>query len=228
MSIYTIGDLHLSLGTDKPMDIFPGWDGYLQKLEDNWRRLVRDGDTVVVPGDISWAMGLPASLADFTFIHQLPGKKILLKGNHDYWWTTKNKMDNFLAEHGLDSIAILSNNSFLVEGVNICGSRSWFFEDQSENDAKIRNREIGRLNLSLQSAVPGHEIIAFLHYPPLYRDFLSQETVDLLRQYGVKRCYYGHIHSKGIQYAFNGVYDGIDFQLVSCDGVGFCPVLVQK
>ncbi|WP_059005135.1 metallophosphoesterase [Bittarella massiliensis (ex Durand et al. 2017)] len=228
MSIFALGDTHLSLASDKPMDVFPGWSGYLPKLEKNWRDTVADGDTVVIPGDVSWAMSLEEAATDFAFLDSLPGRKILLKGNHDYWWSTKNKMDGFLAERGFTTLSILSNESYQVEGVNICGSRSWFFEDTDPHDAKIRARELGRIRMSLEKADPALPILLFLHYPPVYRDFLSQETIDLMGEWGITQCYYGHLHGKAIQWAFEGDYEGIAFRLVSADALNFCPLCIRE
>ena len=149
MSLFVIGDLHLSLGEDKPMDVFSGWNDYVQRLENNWRRLITDDDTVVIAGDISWAMKLEETLTDFRFIHSLPGKKLLLKGNHDYWWATKKKMDEFISVNHLDSLSILFNNAFRVGEYAVCGTRGWFLENEAPEDIKVLNREVGRLKMSL-------------------------------------------------------------------------------
>lgn len=224
MAIFAIADLHLSLGTDKPMDVFAGWDGYLPRLEQNWRRLVSDEDTVVIPGDISWAMRLEDCRADFAFLHSLPGKKLLLKGNHDYWWTTTRKMETYFAESGFDTLHILHNNCCRVGGKALCGTRGWPFDDTEAQSAKIMAREAGRLRLSLASAGDDcEEIIAFLHYPPVFGSTGAPELTDLLKQYGVRRCYYGHLHGKAIRYAVQGERDGIRYRLISADGLGFCP-----
>ena len=167
MAIFAIGDLHLSLGGSKPMDIFPGWEGYLPKLEANWRRLIAPDDTVMLVGDTSWAMNLKDTKADFAFIESLPGQKWILKGNHDYWWTTRAKMDRFLQENGFTSLHILHNNACVVDGVALCGSRGWPFDDASAQDAKVMAREAGRLRMSL-AAGGDCEKWAFLHYPPVY------------------------------------------------------------
>lgn len=136
MSLFALGDLHLSLGEDKPMDIFSGWNDYVQRLEENWKNLVSDDDTVVLAGDISWAMKLEHTLEDFRFIHNLPGKKLLLKGNHDYWWSTKRKMDAFLQENSLDSIQILFNNAYRVDEYAVCGTRGWFWRMTSPRTSR--------------------------------------------------------------------------------------------
>ncbi len=229
MSLYCIGDLHLSLGEDKPMDVFAGWNDYVQRLEENWRRLVTDDDTVVIAGDISWAMRLEETLTDFRFIDALPGKKLLLKGNHDYWWTTKKKMDAFLRENRLDSMQILFNNAYAVGDYTVCGTRGWFLENDTPEDIKVLAREVGRLRLSLGEAEKlGGEPVVFLHYPPYYRGVECAEIMDVLAEHGIGKCYYGHIHGKkNFRLAYEGTYRGVDLRLISCDKVGFMPVLVR-
>ena len=229
MSLFALGDLHLSLGEDKPMDVFAGWNDYVQRLEENWKRLVTDEDTVVLAGDISWGMKLEETLTDFRFIDSLPGKKLLLKGNHDYWWSTKRKMDAYLQENGLASMQILFNNAYRVGDYAVCGTRGWFLENDTPEDVKVLNREVGRLKLSLEEALKLQgEPVVFLHYPPYYRGVECPEIMDVLLEYGIKKCYYGHIHGKkNFRLAFEGVYKGVDFRLISCDKVGFMPVLVR-
>lgn len=227
MSIYVIADLHLSLGKqEKPMDIFRGWQDYVKRLEGNWRRLITPEDTVVLPGDISWAMHLDDAVEDFAFIQSLPGKKIILKGNHDYWWTTMKKMTAWLEEHHFDTISILNNNCFFAEGVAICGTRSWLFDVGEEHNAKIMNRELGRLAASLAAAGEAEKLV-FLHYPPIYPTGNADEVVAMLHKYGVKRCYYGHLHGASIASAIEGDVDGIRYKLVSADGLRFCPLKIQ-
>lgn len=229
MPLYALGDLHLSLGEDKPMDIFSGWNDYVERLEKNWRKLITDNDTVVVAGDISWAMKLEETLVDFKFIDSLPGKKLFLKGNHDYWWSTKRKMDTFLQENHLDSISILFNNAYLADGYAVCGTRGWFLENDTPEDIKVLNREVGRLRMSIEEAKKlGGELVVFLHYPPYYRGLECKEIMDVLLEYGIKKCYYGHIHGKkNFRLAYEGEYKGVDFRLISCDKVEFMPVLVR-
>jgi len=223
MAIYTIGDLHLSLGCEKPMDIFPGWQGYMEKLERHWNTLVRPEDTVVLAGDTSWAMKLEDTVADFSFLQRLPGQKLLLKGNHDYWWTTVKKMEHFLQENGFDSLHILHNNSILAEGLAVCGTRSWMFDVGEAHDEKVMNRELGRLRASLDAAQEGAERVAFLHYPPVYPNANAQQVIDLLKEYNVKRCFYGHLHGNAIRFAVQGMVDGIEYRLISADALAFCP-----
>ncbi len=227
MALFAIGDLHLSLGSNKPMDIFSGWDGYLTRLEENWRRLVQPTDHVALLGDLSWAVGLEAALEDLTFIHNLPGQKLIIKGNHDYWWSTRAKIEGFFTKHGLNTLHIINNNSVALEGLALCGTRGWLFENGQVQDRKIINREAGRLEASLASAkeLPG-ERVALLHYPPVYADQVLPEFIAIMKKYGVRRCFYGHIHGSGIQHALNGFYQGIEFKLCSADALGFCPLRI--
>lgn len=229
MSLFAIADLHLSLGSDKPMDIFHGWDNYLDRLTENWNKLVTDKDTVVVAGDISWAMKLNECKEDFKYINSLPGNKIFLKGNHDYWWDTFSKINRYLIENDFDKIKILFNNSYITEDYVICGTRGWSLESETDEDIRILNRECGRLKLSLESAkTSGKEPVVFLHYPPIYGNNICFDIIEILKEYEVKKCYYGHIHGiKMIKGAFNGEYEGIKFKLISCDAVSFTPVLVR-
>ncbi|MDD4850218.1 MAG: metallophosphoesterase [Gemmiger sp.] len=222
MAIFAIGDLHLSLGTDKPMDIFEGWDGYLPKLEQNWRRLITPEDTVVLAGDTSWAMKLETATADFAFLQSLPGQKWLLKGNHDYWWTTQRKMENYLAQQGFDTLHILHNNCCVVDGVALCGTRGWMFDDSEPQDAKVMAREVGRLKLSLAAAGALPKLV-FLHYPPIYRGGEADDILAVLRDYGITQCWYGHLHGKAIRFAVQGAQGGVVYKLISADGLGFCP-----
>lgn len=229
MSLFVLGDLHLSLGEDKPMDIFAGWSDYVQRLEENWKKLVTQNDTVVIAGDISWAMKLEQTLVDFRFIDALPGKKLLLKGNHDYWWSTKRKMDAFLQENHFNSLQILFNNAYRVGDYAVCGTRGWFLENDAPEDVKVLHREVGRLTMSIEAALQlGGEPVVFLHYPPYYRGVECPEMMEVLLHYGIRKCYYGHIHGrKNFRLAYEGVYKGVDFHLISGDKVGFMPVLVR-
>lgn len=228
MSLFAIADTHLSLGTDKPMDIFGGWQDYVARLESNWRKLVTDGDTVVIAGDISWAMKLGDALEDFRFIDSLPGQKLIFKGNHDYWWSTMRKMETWLSDNGLDSIKILHNSAFKVGSYAVCGSRGWFFDAENDPDNKILLREAGRVRRSIESArETGAEPIVFLHYPPLTTAMVCNEIVDVLREENVKRCYYGHLHGGSLRNAFVGERHGIKFDVISADFLKFCPKLIE-
>lgn len=226
MALFAIGDLHLSLGVEKPMDTFSGWHNYVKRLQENWLENIKKEDTVVIAGDFSWGMSLAQAYNDFTFLHQLPGKKILLKGNHDYWWTTAAKMNNFLSANALNSISILHNNAFFINETAICGTRGWLLEDSSVQDEKISSREAGRLIASLNAA-EGKEPIVFLHYPPIFNNQFSQNMLDIINKYKVKQCYYGHIHGSGISFAFEGRLDNTQYKLISADALNFLPYKID-
>lgn len=230
MSLFCIADLHLSIGVDKPMDIFEGWDNHIERLLNNWNSIVKDEDTVIVAGDICWALKLDECYKDFEFINnKLKGNKIFLKGNHDLWWGTKKKVDNYLEENNFNKIKILFNNSYKVGNYNICGTRGWNLEVDSAEDEKVLNRELGRLKLSLDSVDNDLETIVFIHYPPVFGNQCCQEIFDILHNYNIKKCYYGHLHGRKItKYAFNGDYEDIKLKLISSDSVAFTPVLIAK
>ena len=227
--IYTIGDLHLSLGCDKPMDIFSGWTNHVERLKENWNSKITENDTVILLGDHSWALKLEDSFKDLEFIHkELNGRKILVKGNHDLWWSTMNKITKFVSENGFTSINFLFNNAYLAEGISICGTRGWIRENGEEPDLKVMNREAGRLEASLQAGVKlGGELVAFIHYPPIYGTEENALLTEILHKYGVKRCFYAHLHGSAIRGALNCERDGVFYRLVSADGVGFDPVAVN-
>ena len=230
MSLFAIADLHLSLGTDKPMDVFRGWTDYVERLKSNWTKIVTDSDTVVIAGDISWAMKLEDCYEDFRFIHELPGQKILLKGNHDYWWQTKKKIDDFLSANGFDTIRVLFNNAYAVDDKVICGTRGWYYDKEGEHDIKVINREVGRLKMSFTEAKKLSDAppIAFLHYPPVYGGVECEEIMNALMELGIKECFYGHLHGEKTHLnAVTGLYKGIDFHLISCDYTRFIPILVR-
>ena len=224
MSLYVIGDLHLSLGCDKPMDFFGGrWENYTEKIREGFSRLT-DNDVTVICGDISWAMGIEAARDDFLFIDPLPGKKIILKGNHDYWWTTASKAYKFFEENGINTISILHNNCWFYEDAAICGTRGWFYEEEKggEHDKKILAREVQRLETSLKAAGEREKLV-FLHYPPKCIHYACHEILELLAAYKVKNCYYGHLHSLGCATAFEGNFNGTCFKLISADHILFNP-----
>lgn len=229
MSLFAIADTHLSLGTDKPMDIFKGWSGYVDKLRENWESTVTDSDTVVIAGDISWGMSLEGALDDFRFIDSLPGQKIILKGNHDYWWTTMRKMETFLNQNDMNTIRFLHNNTITVGDIAVCGSRGWFFDAEESADNKVLLREAGRLRTSINLAKEtGLEPVVFLHYPPITQNMVCEEIYNVLLETGIKRCYYGHLHGPSMTRSINSVRDGIEFALISCDFLAFAPKLVEK
>lgn len=228
MALYAIGDLHLSLGADKPMDVFGGaWEGYVDKLRESLSHL-KPEDTLLLLGDTSWGMSLAQAKADFDFLRQVPGRKILLKGNHDYWWDTVGKMTRFLGEMGTSDFAFLHNNCVLFGDTALCGTRGWFFEEDRPGDAqnqKIFRRELMRLEASLRAGAESGAkyLLCALHYPPLYEGYRCAPILELLRKYGVRRCLYGHLHGPGILKAFQGREYGVEFTLLSADAVDFCP-----
>jgi len=224
MSLYVIGDLHLSLGCEKPMDVFGGrWENYVDKLREGFSA-VRPEDTTVLCGDLSWGMSLAEAEEDFRFIDALPGRKVILKGNHDYWWTTASQANRFFAERGFSTLEILHNNCRLYGDTALCGTRGWSLEDAGSDahDRKILARELLRMEASLKAA-GDREKLAFLHYPPKLVTGACAPMLELLRAYGVRRCFYGHLHSAGRRLAFEGESDGIAFRLVSSDHVSFIP-----
>lgn len=229
MALYAIGDLHLCLGADKPMDVFGGaWVGYMDKLREGLS-VVKPEDTTVLLGDLSWALDLENAREDFRFIDSIPGRKIILKGNHDYWWSTAAKFYKFSAENGFENQFLLNNNHYEYHDVAICGTRGWFFEEEKsgQHDEKVFKRELIRLETSLKSAGEKQKIV-FLHYPPKYKGYTCPEILELLQHYGVRRCFYGHLHGASHGLAVEGIWDGIDFKLVSADRLGFKPWLVME
>lgn len=227
MAVYTISDLHLSFGAQKPMSVFKGWENYEQRIQSNWTRLVTPEDTVVLPGDLSWAMKLPDTLEDLSFLHRLPGKKIILKGNHDLWWSSMKKIRELLDANGLDSIIPLHNCAIEVEDFAVCGSRGWFY-DAGTADRKIVLREAGRLETSIAAAeATGRTPLVFLHYPPVYGEYVCPEILQVLQKHGIKTVYHGHIHGAGRNNAVPE-YDGIRFRLVSCDCMDFTPYRITE
>lgn len=227
--IYVIGDLHLGFSVDKPMDIFgKNWEGHSEKIKQNWLSKVNNEDTVILPGDFSWGIDLEESKFDFEFLNELPGKKILLKGNHDYWWTTVKKMEKFLKDNNFENISFLYNNSYIVENKVIVGTKGWTtINYNAEDNYKILKRECGRLELSIKDAIKNFgevkEIIAFMHYPPFYKEEVNEEIdfIKILKKYGIKKCYYGHLHGESHKDAIEGLVDGIEFRLISSDYLNF-------
>lgn len=227
MALYAIGDLHLCLGAPKPMDVFGGaWVGYMEKLKSGLSSIGPE-DTTVLLGDLSWALSLKEASKDFAWIDQIPGRKIILKGNHDYWWSTVKKFDQFCEANGFSNQFILNNNHYEYGDWAICGTRGWFFEEErsGEHDEKIFKRELMRLEASLKSAGEKRKLV-FLHYPPKYKGYECPEILELLKAYDVRRCFYGHLHGASHGLAMEGVWDGIDFRLVSADRLDFKPYLV--
>ncbi len=229
MALYAIGDLHLCLGAPKPMDIFGGaWVGYMDKLRQGLS-VITEKDTTVLLGDLSWALGLEEAKADFAWMHEhIPGKKIILKGNHDYWWNTVAKFNRFCAENGFENFHILNNNCFEYQGFSICGTRGWFFEEDrcGEHDEKVFKRELIRLETSLKAAGQMPKMV-FLHYPPRYKGYECTEILELLKKYEVRQCFYGHLHGASHSLAQEGLWDGVEFRLVAADKLQFKPYKVM-
>ena len=228
MSIYVIGDLHLSFSVDKPMDIFGDlWENHTEKLKNNWIEKVKESDTVILPGDFSWATYIEETKEDFEFLNSLPGKKILSKGNHDYWWTTVTSMKKFLKDNNFENIDFLYNNSFLIENKIICGTRGWINTFHSAENYKILKRENERLKLSLEKGInefgENKDIIVFMHYPPFYKEPVPEEIdfIKTMKKYNVKKCYYGHLHTESHKDAIEGKIDGIEYRLISSDYLKF-------
>lgn len=227
MALYAIGDLHLCLGAPKPMDIFGGaWIGYMDKLKEGVSVIGPD-DTTVLLGDLSWALDLPNAQADFAWINEIPGRKIILKGNHDYWWSTAAKFQKFCEVHGFENMHLLNNNYFEYGDYAICGTRGWFFEEErsGQHDEKVFKRELIRLEASLKAAGDKTKYV-FLHYPPRYKGYECPEILQLLKDYDVRRCFYGHLHGGSHKLAVEGLWDGVDFRLVAADYIGFRPFKV--
>ena len=227
MALYAIGDLHLCLGAKKPMDVFGGnWVGYMDKLEEGVSVIGPD-DTTVLLGDLSWALDLESAREDFAWIERIPGRKIILKGNHDYWWSTAAKFYKFCQESGFSDMFVLNNTHYEYDGWAICGTRGWFFEEErsGQHDEKVFKRELIRLEASLKSAGDLKKMVC-LHYPPRYKGYECREILDLLEQYEVRRCFYGHLHGGSHNLAMEGLWDGIEYRLVAADYIGFQPFTV--
>ena len=241
MPVFAIADTHLSFQADKSMELFRGnWSGYIEKLEKNWNEAISDFDSVVIAGDISWGSDFLECEKDFAFINDnLKGEKYILKGNHDYWWNTMSKMNTWLSEKNFDKIKIVHNNAYLCENIIICGTRGWFIGEEGEDgvskeemfNQKILNREVGRLNMSIQAAKkiqaenPTCEIVAFLHYPPIYGDYICNEIVDLIAQENIARCYFGHIHNIA-EHKIKKSRKNINFEVISADYLDFAPIKI--
>ena len=239
MSLYAISDLHLSINenTGKSMEVFGSrWKDYVKKLERNWRAVINDDDVVVIPGDVSWAMTTDEAVPDFKFIESLPGKKIIGKGNHDFWWSTVTKMNAFFEENEIKSVELLHNNAFETEDFIICGTRGWFNDESQQNTVggtavdyqKIVNREKARLIMSLEAGKKlqgesGKEILVFMHFPPVYNEFTCRELIDVLKDHGIRSCFFGHIHGN---YYMNRTteFEGINFIMIASDYLNFAPM----
>lgn len=224
MALYAIGDLHLCLGAPKPMDIFGGaWVGYMEKLRSGLS-VIQPEDTTVLMGDLSWALDLSAAKADFQWIDQIPGRKIILKGNHDYWWSTASKFYQFCAENDFSDMWVLNNNCYEYNGYAICGTRGWNYEEKrgTAHDEKIFKRELLRLEASLKAAGEKPKLV-FLHYPPKSKGYECPEILELFRRYDVRRCFYAHLHGPSHKLALEGMWDGVEYRLLAADFINFVP-----
>lgn len=233
MAIFAISDLHLSLGGDKPMDIFGSkWDDHIEKMKSRWNSIITENDIVVIPGDISWATYIDDAVCDFDYINNLNGKKLILKGNHDYWWTTQNKMNLFLEKNSFNTIKILQNSAYLYNGTAICGTRGWTIPSAESNseDRKIFEREKQRLILSLESAkaLNPNRIIVAMHYPPIDKNNINYDLLNIMKEYKVSECVFGHLHAAAHANAPVGTFSEIKCRLVSCDYLNFTPVLIDR
>ncbi len=233
MSVFTLADLHLSFSVNKPMDIFGSrWENHAQKISEYWNYMVKDGDTVVVGGDISWAMNTDEAYEDFKFINELNGKKIIMKGNHDYWWQSLKKLNEFVKENSFDTIRFMHNSAYEVENIIVAGSRGWSCErGPSAEDRKIIAREAIRFDLSLSEAEKlrgesDKEIVAFSHYPVLMPGEETSPILEVLVKHGIKRLYYGHLHQVNESRLIKKA-GGIDLELVSADYRMFTPVRIN-
>lgn len=232
MSVFAIADLHLAISVEKPMDVFGGrWQDYMTRLEENWNSVVSGNDYVLIPGDISWATYLSTANDDFAFIDRLPGKKIISKGNHDYWWTTLNKLNAYINEHGFETLRFLNNDCCIAEDMAVCGTRGWKCpgdENFSDEDLKLYNREIVRLEISLECARKlGKPVTAMLHYPPFSRNLGASGFTELLSKYEVRKCVYGHLHGEYSRNAFTGMRDGTEYSFVAADHLQFMPLKIS-
>lgn len=235
MALYTISDLHLSLDNSKSMEVFGHkWLNYMNRIRENWKNCINEGDTVMIPGDVSWATYIEEGYSDFKFINELPGRKIISKGNHDYWWQTAKKMDEYITKSGFNNIYFLHNNSFVCDEILICGSRGWICpesEGYSLKDLKIFEREITRIILSLDSgkAKEHKEIIVFMHYPPFNRNLqINFKIEELLKAYNVSKCVYGHLHGISKDIILEGNINGIEYIMASADYLEFMPLKLSK
>ena len=238
MAVFVIADLHLATAdSQKSMEVFgKRWINYIEKIKSNWEKVVGENDTVILPGDISWGLAIEDALEDLLWIEALPGKKILIKGNHDFWWSTLSKLNAFFEQHNIKTIQILNNNAIELENIIVAGSRGWFTDKSMQNVeedvdyGKIVNREAIRLKMSLDSAkkLKGYgdkEIVVFLHFPPVWGEYNCEQILSVLSEYNIERCFFGHIHGVySVQSSFE--YQGIKFSLISADFLDFLPKLL--
>ena len=229
MSVFAIGDLHLPGHAQKPMDVFGShWDRHFETISENWRRKITAEDVVLIPGDISWAMQLSEAQDDLNAIGGLPGTKLLLRGNHDYWWSSLSKLRAVLPQ----GMHVIQNDAVCIDGHVFCGTRGWNFPTPQQplgvQDEKVYQRELMRLRMSLDQAkkLQGEDLTVMLHFPPLFADGVSTAFTEILEEYAVDRVVYGHLHGAGIKIGFSGEREGIVYHLVSCDALGFDPIMI--
>ena len=230
MALFAISDLHLSFNNpEKSMEIFEGWSNYTQKLEKNWRKLIKDDDEVVIAGDISWALKLNEAKLDLEFLNSLPGKKLLIKGNHDLWWGTKKKLEDFFEENNFDTFKIIYNSAYETKNFVICGSRGWLYDIKEKSDKKISLREAARLERSIIEGLKlKKDVVVFMHYPPVYGGFENSDIINVLKKYNIKKCYFGHVHGNfASKVVSQGEYSGIKMQLISADYLKFMPEMIR-
>lgn len=226
MSIFVIADLHLSFKNPKPMDIFgDNWTKHEEKIKKDWNEKVKEEDLVVLPGDFSWATYIEDTIPDFEYLNSLPGKKIMLKGNHDYWWTTLKSMRDYLKQNNYNNIDFIYNNSYEYENKIIAGTRGWNIATETEEDKKVKARELLRLENSIKDGIEKYgedkEIIVCMHYPPIIKENTNTEYAAILQKYKVKKCIYGHLHGKTQVNAVEGIFNGVEYIMASCDYTGF-------
>jgi predicted phosphohydrolase len=237
MTLWGIADTHLSLASDKPMDVFgPSWENYVGRLKQGWQSKVGPEDTVLILGDISWALKLEEAVADLTFLHSLPGKrKILLRGNHDFWWTTRTQVQGLIEREGLDTLELFQNEALYIEEYKalLVGTRGWKIptdDSFSREDEKVYKRELNRLDLSIQQGkkIKDKEdvksILGLMHYPPLARDGRPSDFALKMEDFGVSICCYGHVHGPAGRQAFSGLRGSCSYMKLSSDLVDFTPV----
>lgn len=241
MSIFAISDLHLSTlaSTNKSMEVFGRrWDGYMTRIKNNWERLVTPSDTVIIPGDISWALSLDESVSDLKFIASLPGRKLLGKGNHDFWWGTMRKHYALFERVGITGIDFIFNNAFIAENLIIAGTRGWYYEEDAQSKTvnadfeKLTKREAQRLRASLEQAkaikeeAPDADCAVFMHFPPFWNGKASEELMQILHEYSIRRVYFGHIHGNyTLPPSFD--YEDVRMTLISADYLDFIPKIIR-
>lgn len=227
MALWAISDLHLSLTSDKPMDVFgENWIDHEEKIKKNWTENIKKEDTVIIAGDISWSMYMEDGLSDLNWIHELPGRKILVRGNHDYWWQSITKLNSLY-----DDMYFIQNNFYTYGEYAICGTRLWNLPGTSgftEHDMKIFNRECIRLRLSLDAAKKKgfSKIIVAVHFPPVYMEYSENDVISIFKEYGVEKVIYGHLHGYALKHSFEQEVDNIEYINTSCDHLDFNPKFI--